>query len=198
MLGIGEFIYNVFSPLGSWGMLLCIFLLFYIDAIVFPTLPELFTVIIYMAIPELWFAGAILVTIAVAEILGLSTLYYITKSIKVPGRIERFAERYRRFLILGDERMIIINRFAPVIPLMGAFVQICNWSFKKSLFYTVLSGTIKYGAILAASQTFFVYFSEGVAELATIIMVLVILALSLVVSLYKKSKMRDEDEDCPT
>ncbi len=198
MLGIGEFIYEVFHPLGTGGMLLCIFLLFYIDAIVFPTLPELFTVIIYMAIPELWFAGAILVTIAVAEILGLCTLYYVTMSIKVPGRIEKFAERYRRFLLLGDERMIIVNRFAPVIPLMGAFVKICDWSLKKSLFYTVLSGTVKYGAILVASQTFFVYFSEGIAEVVTIVMVLVILALSLAVSLYKKSKMGDQDENCPT
>lgn len=195
MLGIGEFIYDLFQPLGANGMLVCIFLLFYIDAIIFPTLPELFTVIIYMAIPELWFAGAILIIIAVSEVLGLSTLYLVTKRINVPARIADLMNRYRRFLIVSDERMIMVNRFAPVLPFMGAFVAVCNWSYSKAVIYTVVSGMIKYGAILSASQVFFVYFSEGTAETVTIIMVLAILAVSAVVSIRRRSRWERKDED---
>ncbi|NYT12302.1 MAG: hypothetical protein GKC03_07130 [Methanomassiliicoccales archaeon] len=189
---LGNIIYDFFSVMGVPGLLLCIFLLFYIDAILIPTLPELFTVIIFMAIPEPWFAGLILFTIAGAEFLGLTTLYTLVKSVKVPRKIEAAVIKYRDFLIVRDERMIIVNRFAPVLPFMGAFVAICGWSYRKAVIYTLASGVIKYGAILALSNLFFVYFSEGTAGMITIIMVLIILVLSLIVSVYRRSMMKKE------
>jgi hypothetical protein len=189
---LGNIIYDFFSVMGVPGLLLCIFLLFYIDAILIPTLPELFTVIIFMAIPEPWFAGLILFTIAGAEFLGLTTLYTIVKGVNVPRKIEAAVIKYRDFLIVRDERMIIVNRFAPVLPFMGAFVAICGWSYRKAVIYTLASGVIKYGAILALSNLFFVYFSEGTAGTITIIMVLIILVLSLIVSVYRRSMMKKE------
>lgn len=194
---IGEIIYDFFAALGVPGLLLFIFLLFYIDAIILPTLPELFTVIIFMAIPEPWFAASILAVIALAEFLGLTTLYLIVKNLRIPGKIEGAVHKYRDFLIVRDERMIIVNRFAPVLPFMGAFVAICGWSYRKSLLYTLASGVIKYGAILALSNLFYIYFSEGTAGTVTIIMVLVVLALSLIVSLYRKRKIDKERERGP-
>ncbi|HUV24503.1 MAG TPA: hypothetical protein VMW26_03645 [Methanomassiliicoccales archaeon] len=197
---LGHIIYELFSVMGVPGLLLCIFLLFYVDAILIPTLPELFTVIIFMAIPEPWFAGLILFTIAGAEFLGLTTLYVIVKGVRIPGKIEAAVHKYRDFLIVRDERMIIVNRFAPVLPFMGAFVAICGWSYRKAVIYTLASGVIKYGAILALSNLFYAYFSEGTAGTFTIIMVLFILALSLVVSVYRRSMMKKEklsEDMCP-
>jgi membrane protein YqaA with SNARE-associated domain len=185
----GQIIYDFFSVMGTPGLLFCIFLLFYLDAIVIPTLPELFTVIIFMANPEPWFAVLILITIACAEFLGLTTLYLIVKGVRIPHKIEEAVKKYRDFLLVRDERMIIINRFAPVLPFMGAFVAICGWSYKRSVLYTLGSGVIKYGAILALSNIFFVYFSEGTAGTVTIAMVLIILVVSLVVSLHRRRKM---------
>jgi len=189
---IGQIIYDFFAAMGVPGMLTCIFLLFFIDAIVFPTLPELFTVIVFMMIPEPWFAVAIVATIALAEFLGLSLLYLVVKSVNVPRRIEAAIHKYRDFLIVRDERMIIINRFAPVLPFMGAFVAICGWSFRKAVLYTLVSGVVKYGAILALSNLFFVFFSKGTAGDVTIAMVLIILALSLVISIIRKKRMDKE------
>jgi len=195
----GQIIYDFFSVMGTPGLLFCIFLLFYLDAILIPTLPELFTVIIFMANPEPWFAVLILITIAVAEFLGLTTLYLIVKGVRIPHKIEAAVHKYRDFLIVRDERMIIVNRFAPVLPFMGAFVAICGWSYKKAVLYTLGSGVIKYGAILALSNIFFVYFSEGTAGTVTIAMVLIILAISMVVSLYRRKKMtrNGKPEVCP-
>ncbi|MDD1767094.1 MAG: hypothetical protein LUQ27_00815, partial [Methanomassiliicoccales archaeon] len=190
MLDIGQAIYDIFSPLGAWGMLACIFFIFYIDAIVFPTLPELFTVIIFMAIPEAWFGLAILATIAVAEVLGLTTLYLIVKRVRVPRMIERAVCRYRDFLMFRDERMILVNRVAPILPFIGAFVCLCNWSFKKSLAFTLLGGMIKYGVIIALSGAFFLYFSSGTAQTVTIVMILAIIAISFVFSFSRRRKMR--------
>ena len=38
-MGIGEFVYDLFGGSGEWGLLLCIFLIFLLDAFLFPTLP---------------------------------------------------------------------------------------------------------------------------------------------------------------
>ncbi len=196
MTDVGQMVFDFFSPFGPWGMLACIFVLFYVDAIVFPTVPELFTVIIFMAIPELWFGLTILGTIAVAEVLGLSTLYIVVRRIKVPRRIEGAVKRYRRFLVVGDERIILVNRVAPVIPFIGAFVAICNWSFRKAIAYTLAGGMAKYGIILALSGVFFAYLQTGMAQTVTIIMILVIIAISFVFSYIRSRKMRKANEDC--
>ncbi|MFP4170066.1 MAG: hypothetical protein ACLFUV_03475 [Methanomassiliicoccales archaeon] len=189
MFNIGETIYQTFGSLGTAGMLLCIFLLFYIDAIVFPTLPELFTIIIFMAIPEPWFAGLILITIAVAELAGLTTLYTVVNNINVPERISSAVNKYRRFLLLSDERMIIVNRFAPMLPFIGAFVAICGWSFRKAALYTLVSGMVKFGTILAMANLFYVFFSGSMAEIFTIVMVLIVLVISLAVSTVRRRRM---------
>ena len=179
----------MFGPLGILGGLICIFILFYIDAILFPTLPELFTVIIFTSYPDaniFVFAIAILITIALAEVCGVFTLYTVVKKIRVPERIAKIAHQYRDFLIVSDERMILLNRVAPVVPFMGAFVYLFNWDMKKSLGYVVAGGLIKYGVILALSGAFLAYMEHGTAQKVTIIMIIIVMAISLVASYFKK------------
>lgn len=201
MFDIGETFYGFFSPLGLAGWLACVFILFYVDAIVFPTVPELFVVLFFMAgygtVPDLVLWTLFILTIAVAEVLGLTTLYLIVRRVRVPVKIANAVERYRCFLVCPDERMILWNRIAPILPFTGAFVAICNWSFKLSLFYQVLGGTIKYGLILAASSWFFVYFENGTAADITLVMVAAILLLSLIVSIYRKRKANRAGGQCP-
>ena len=109
----------------SSGGLICIFLLFYIDAIIFPDgagtvhgrhlrLPD-------PDIDTLAFGLLILVTIAISEILGFCTLYYIVKKVRVPKLIQRGVDKFQAFLIYPDERMILVNRVAPIVPFLGAF-----------------------------------------------------------------------------
>lgn len=190
MIDIGQVIYSYFSPLGIGGMLGCIFILFYIDAIVFPTLPELFTVIIFMTRPETWFALSILGVIAISEFLGLTTLYLIVKKAKVPQRIQRAVNRYKDFLVMGDERMILLNRIAPILPFLGAFVAICKWSYTKSVAYTFVGGISKYGVILAASGLFFALLSTGTAQTITLIMILIVIAVSFVCAYFKSRRLK--------
>ncbi|MCJ7517864.1 MAG: hypothetical protein MUO18_07885 [Methanomassiliicoccales archaeon] len=195
MLDIGQAIYDIFSPLDAWGMLACIFIIFYIDAIVFPTLPELFAVIIFMVIPEAWFGLSILAVIAVAEVLGLSTLYLIVKKIHIPQIIEKAIHRYRDFLMVRDERMILLNRIAPIIPFIGAFVAICNWSFKKALAYTLIGGICKYGLIIMMSGMFFAYFSSKTAQNVTLAMIIIVIGVSFAISIARRKRMRKKNEN---
>jgi hypothetical protein len=193
MTDIGSFFYELFRPLGLWGGLACIFILFYIDAIVFPTVPELFTVIIFAFAPDnIYFAIGILVTIAVAEVAGVMTLYNIVKRAKMPARVHDVVKRYQAFLLCPDERMILINRVAPILPFLGAFIAIAGWQLKRSLIYVVAGGMIKYGIILALSGLFFAFFSDrGTATTVTIAMVIAIIIMSMVVSYYRKRRMEN-------
>ena len=45
MIDIGGWMMDIFGPYGAWGILLVLFLIFYIDAVFFPTLPEIFFII---------------------------------------------------------------------------------------------------------------------------------------------------------
>lgn len=201
MTSIGQMIVDFLSAYGIFGWLLAVFVLFYIDAIIFPTVPELFVVLIFIGgqglVAEWEWVLLILLVIALAEVAGLTTLYLLVKRIKVPRRIHLVVEKYRDFLLCHDERMILINRVAPVLPFLGAFVAILGWSFRKSIAYTLLGGMIKYGLILVASQYFLTYFSSGTAQAVTLIMIAIILVISFILSVYRRRKMR-KNENCPT
>ncbi len=189
MTGVLDWVTAFFDPLGTLGVLIGIFIFFYIDAIVFPTLPELVAILAYSGNHTVPFAIAILITIVMAEILGLTTLYLIVSRVKVPKKIESAINRYTRFLIVKDEKIILINRIAPVLPFMGAFAAVCHWDFKKCVLYTVIGGVVKYSLILMASAFFFAYLQSDTAFVVSIVMVLVVIAISLIISFTKRDKI---------
>ncbi len=173
---------------GIAGLLLTVFILFYVDAIIFPTLPELFTVIIFIAEPTAWFAVMILLTIMLAEFLGFNTLYFIVKRIRVPKIIQSAATKYCQLLIVSDEKVILVNRVAPVVPFVGAFAALENWNWGKCVLYTFIGGLVKYGIILALANVFFVYLSSEAATWITILLVLSLIAVSFLWSYFRRRR----------
>ncbi len=191
MLDIGEAVYGIFGPYGAIGLLICIFLIFIIDALIFPTLPEVFTVIAYMYNPSPEWALAILFTLLLGELVGMTTLYLIVERISVPKRVSSIATRYINFLIVGDERLLFINRFAPMVPFCGAFVSIIDsWSYRRALVFLLSGALLKYSLILAMSGFFFRFFSGPEAQLYTMVFVFSFIALSFIYSSYRKRKYR--------
>ena len=200
MADITSIIISIFNPTNVVGGLICIFLLFYIDAIIFPTLPELFTVGIFASqtqIGTLWFGLLILGTVAISEVLGFCTLYYVVKKVRVPRLIQRGVDKFQSFLIYPDERMILINRVAPIVPFLGAFASICNWSLRKSLKYVLIGGFLKYGLILLASGLFIEYWARGTATIVVITLVIGVIVASFIASYYRRKKMAGLQEKCP-
>lgn len=199
MAGITDIIISIFNPTNVVGGLICIFLLFYIDAIIFPTVPELFTVGIFASqtqISTLGFGLLILVTIAISEVLGFCTLYYIVRKVKVPRLIQRGVDKFQAFLIYPDERMILVNRIAPIVPFLGAFASLCNWSLKKSLTYVLIGGVIKYGLILLASGLFIEYWGGPNATIAVLTLVIGVIVISFVASYYRKKRLISQRGKC--
>ena len=180
---------DVFGPQGAIGIALVIFLIFYIDAVFFPTLPEIFFIIGYMYEPTLGWGITILIIASLAEATGLTTLYLIVEKIGVPERIKGIADKYADFLIVSDEKMLLVNRVAPMLPFAGAFVSLIHsWTLKRALFYNFIGCYIKYGIILLFAEFFYSYFGSQEAQWYTILFVVIVMVLSIIASIYKKRK----------
>ena len=189
MIDIGGWMMDIFGPYGAWGILLVLFLIFYIDAVFFPTLPEIFFIIGFMYDPTPVWGITILIIASLAEAAGLSTLYYIVEKIGVPERIKGIADKYADFLIVSDEKMLLVNRLAPMLPFAGAFVSLIHsWTLKRALIYNFIGCYVKYGIILLFANFFYAYFGSQDAQLYTIIFVIIVMVLSIIAAIYKKRK----------
>jgi membrane protein YqaA with SNARE-associated domain len=187
---LGDALVGLFSSLGFFGGLIAIFLIFYFDAMIIPLIPELFAVLIFQVDPTLQWAVLILVVAEVGEILGNSTLYFVAKTIGVPRFMKKAMNRYVNFLVLKDERLILSNRIAPTVPFVGAFIAACEWDFRKSISYVALGGLIKYTILLSIVAAFNVAYPRDLAQNLTLIMVLLVIALSGVLAFIRFRKER--------
>lgn len=186
---IGDWLYGVFGPYGYIGILVFIFLLFCIDSLIFPTLPEVFFILSFMYDPTPYWGMILLLVGAVAEFAGVTSLYLVVERIRVPERIRSVADKYSKFLILNDERMILVNRVAPVMPFTGAFISLIeSWEIKRAWFYLILGYVLKYGAILLFANFFFAFFSGPQAEVLSIVMIIIVMAVSLFMAYRKKKR----------
>lgn len=188
MFSISDWLYGIFGANGEIGILLCIFLVFFIDAFLFPTLPELFYAGLFMYNQDLSFGILMLIVAIAAEIIGVALLYFVVGHIRIPKRVERVVKKYIDFLILGDERLILLNRIAPMIPFCGAFIKIANWDIKRSLLYVFIGCLIKYGLILLMCDFFYSYFGSDQAQLYTFIFIFAVIIASFILSIFYKKK----------
>ena len=198
---IGQIIYDLFGDNGDLGVLLCIFLIFLLDALLVPTLPELFFILGFMAGAEhntpIVFGCELLLVAILAELVGILSLYYVVKHIRIPKKIEKLVDTYTKFLVMGDERLLLLNRIAPMIPFAGAFIAIAKWDLKKSMFYIVLGCVLKYGIIMLLSNMFLDFFSSDQAQLFMMIMIVVVIAVSMIMSFVIKKRHGLDEKQPP-
>lgn len=188
-MSVGDWLFGLFDGMGDAGVMLCVFLLFLIDALVFPTLPELFMVLGFSSNPTWEFASVLLGIAVAAELLGVFALYYVVSRIKMPARIGKIANKYIDFLVFSDERIILVNRVAPMIPFLGAFIaMIDTWDKKKCAIYIVIGCLIKYGIILMASGFFISYLGSEQAQMVTLVFIFAVIIISFIASYFKKRK----------
>lgn len=186
-MDVGQFLFDIFGADGGWGVVLCIFLIFLIDAFLFPTLPEFFFIMGFSYDPSISFGLELLGAAILAEWIGIFSLYYVVKHIRVPAKVSRVVDKYVNFLMLKDERLLLLNRIAPTIPFAGAFICIAKWDVKKSWFYITLGCILKYGAIMLLSDQFYRYYAES-AQTMTLVMLVAILAISFALSFVMKKR----------
>ena len=188
-MSFGDWLFSLFDGLGPEWVLLCICLLFLLDAILVPTLPEVFFIMGFDRQPTAMFGCELLLAAIIGELIGIFSLYYIVKHIRVPKRVSKIADKYVNFLIVSDERALLMNRIAPMIPFAGAFIALVDsWDPKKCVFYIVAGCVLKYGAILLASGFFYTFFTGKMAQQVMLVFIIAVIVLSFITSYVKKKR----------
>ncbi|MGN0138062.1 MAG: hypothetical protein ACI381_05595 [Candidatus Methanomethylophilaceae archaeon] len=188
-MSFGDWLFSLFDGLGPEWVLLCICLLFLLDAILIPTLPEVFFIMGFDRQPTVLFGGELLLAAIIGELIGIFSLYYVVKHIRVPKRISKIADKYVNFLIVSDEKALLMNRIAPMIPFAGAFIALIeSWNPKKCVFYIVTGCILKYGAILLASGFFYTFFTGRMAQQVMLMFIIAVIVVSFIASYVKKKR----------
>jgi len=192
---IGEDIINMFASVGDIGMLLAITVIIWIDGTAFPTLPEVWMVFLYGVHPDSFAWGAALVlTASAASLLGNFTLYSLVKVARLPRWVEKKMKQYTDFLIVKDEKLLLLNRLAPIVPYTGAFIAVCNWNVRKSALYIFASALVKFSIIVLISWASFESVKEEIAPFVSLAVVIIILVSSIIASfVYKKRRLPKEE-----
>lgn len=192
---IGNDIIDLFADLGDVGMLLAITVIIWIDGTAFPTLPEMWMVLIFGVHAESFGWGALLVVVATAASLtGNLALYALVKKARLPRWVEKKMRQYTQFLVVKDERLLILNRFAPIVPYTGAFIAVCNWNLSKSVAYVFVSGLAKFAVIVVISWLSFDNLRQEIAPFVSLGVVAVLISASIASSLIYRRRARVRGE----
>ncbi len=185
----GNEIVDMLHSFGTIGLMISLFLLFFIDSMLFPVLPELFLLIFFLAHPSpSWGIELYLIALS-ASFCGNTFLYLFIRKAGMPEFISGAMKKYTKILISSNEKILFLNNFIPVLPYSGAFISVNKWSYKKAISYLIAGAAIKYGILLSLADTFYIYFSTGMAQKATIALVIATIGLSLIVSYFRKRKI---------
>jgi len=192
MASVADWLSGLFAFLGPTGTLVALLLVFVIDAAVIPALPELALVLSYLyrgagVDPLLW--ALLLLGMAMAgEVIGNTLMFLWVRKLVVdrghlPRVIDRAMRGWTRFLLVRDERIILVNRIAPVVPFVGAFIAVVGWSYPKSVLYIIVGAAAKYSVLLLLVGYLGLIYDPNTATLVTVAAVLILVAFSIVMSL---------------
>ena len=192
MAPVADWLTGLFAFLGPAGTLVALFLVFAIDAAIIPTLPELAIVLSYLyrgagVDPLLW-ALLLLMMAMTGEVIGNTLMFlWVRKLVVDRGHLPRIVDRamrgWTRFLLVRDERIILVKRIAPVVPFVGAFIAVVGWSYPRSILYIVVGAAAKYSALLLLVGYLGVVYDPDTATLLTVVAVVLLVALSVAASL---------------
>jgi membrane protein DedA with SNARE-associated domain len=180
---IGEDIINAFASLGDIGMILALVAIILIDGTGFPTLPEVWMIWIFgVHFDSFSWAVTLIVVASLASLGGNFILYTVVKVIGMPKRIAKVMKKYTEFLIVSDERLLLLNRIAPVVPYTGAFMAVCNWDLRKCVLYLITGALMKSTVVIALAWLSYDNLRQEVAPWIALIAVAVVLLASIIAS----------------
>jgi membrane protein YqaA with SNARE-associated domain len=129
-----------------------LFLVFLVDAALFPFGPEISFVAVVLASKSAWIRAAAVGASLLGEVIGTSIQYALVRGQK--GRFfERALRRLGSYLDLvraASPATILWNRVVPVVPCMGAAIYIRRWPLARALGLVAFGGLLKYGALAVA------------------------------------------------
>jgi len=189
MNGFIEFILSFLAPLGPVGLFAFLIIVYVIDAFALPIFPDVIYSFVFMADPTLEWGIIIALAVVIGENTGMIILYYIAEHMNLPHRIKRVMQAYGDFLIVSDERMLLIQRVAPMLMFTGVFVSVLeNWKLSRALFYNTVGCITKYILLSIVYYFFFQTLSLEEAQRYSLILTISVMAICLFLSYLKKRK----------
>lgn len=187
---IGQDIIDLFASLGDSGMLLALVVIILIDGTGFPTLPEVWMVFIFGTNPDSFSWGVTVVVVAsVASLGGNFILYSFVKLVKLPKRVQKIMKKYIDFLVLSDERLLLLNRVAPIVPYTGAFIAVCDWDLRKCAVYLITGAMAKSSVVVVLSWLSYDNLRQEIAPWVALGAVVVVLVTSVIASLIYRRRV---------
>lgn len=200
----GDWLQGILGQFGVAGQLTLLFVVFAVDALLFPMLPEAFVVLLYPSIPIIDYsrlgprgdllmkAAMVLVVVLAAEVAANGLLYGLVKwkQHRLPRALTRAMNKWREFLVLSDERLVLLNRIVPVVPFTGAFIAVSPWRPRRAMGYLVVGGALKYGAVIAVVGVAGLIFDPRQTLWLSLALIAGILALSVASHGYLRRRLR--------
>jgi membrane protein DedA with SNARE-associated domain len=187
---IGEQIIDAFASLGDVGVVLALVAIILIDGTGVPTLPEVWMVWVFgVHFDSLGWAVMLIIVASVASLGGNFILYSIVKFVGMPKRIQRVMRKYTDFLIVSDERLLLLNRVAPLVPYTGAFIAVHNWDLRKCALYLIVGAMAKSTVVIALAWLSYDNLRQDVAPWVALIAVAVVILVSIIASLIYKRRI---------
>lgn len=176
-------------------MLLALVAIILIDGTGFPTLPEVWMVFIFGANPDSFTWGVLIVLVSsFASLGGNFILYSLVKMARLPNWIKKRMKQYTDFLIVKDERLLLLNRVAPVVPYTGAFIAVCGWDVRKCALYLIIGALAKSSVVVILSWFSYDNLRQDVAPWVALAAVAIVIVVSIVASLIYKRRLRIRGE----
>lgn len=191
MAVLDDFLAALFSSFGPVGLLAALFVIFYVDSMIIPLLPELFAIIIFQAGGATVEWGLLILVLALAgELLGNTTVYAIVRRTGLPARVRRLMEQWTNVLLAKREALILTNRIAPAVPFVGFFIAALGWSYRRSMAYIALGGLAKYSFLLIVVGALNVAYDPALARTLTLTFALAFVAVSVLVGVVRKRRLK--------
>lgn len=156
---------------------------FLLDGLGVPLLPEVAVLLAFALHPTAGWGLALLGIVVAMEVLASALLYGIVRYVGIPARLSRLLSGYSRTLLVSDERLLLLNRVIPVLPMSGAFIHVRQWRPLRSFLYLAVGSFAKYGLLLLVAGSAYRYFESGAALTVGLGLAGLFLAASWTVSL---------------
>lgn len=166
--------------------------LFGLDGLGLPLLPEVAALLVFGLHPMASWGVAMLAVIAAAETVAAALLCLVVRATGLPPRLQRFMAAYAGMLVGRDERLLLVNRFVPVLPAAGAFIHAANWRPGRSLAFIALGSVVKYGLLLGGSALAFRWLPSRDATFASLGAAAVFITVSGLLALRRRLAQREE------
>lgn len=140
------------------AMLVVVFLL---DGLGIPLMPEIAMLLAFGTDPTWQWGLAIVALAVVLEVLATSLVWGLLGATGMPRRLQRVMDAYAGAMLVSDERLLLVNRFVPVLPVVGAFIRARSWRIGLSLAYVALGSAVKYGLLVTVAAAAYEYFSSA-------------------------------------